>query len=199
MMPEMDGIELCRTLKADMQTSHIPVILLTAKSESNDVLEGYQSGAEAYVSKPFDPDILQLQVNNIMQLVEKRQKEIVNADSADINATDSLGELDKAFVQKMAEVVEANLANSDFSITDITEALGVSRSLLHIKMKNILNMSMGDYIRKKRMDKACQMLQNGYNVSETAYSTGFSDPSYFSKTFKKYVGMSPTDFCNKKI
>ena len=66
-------------------------------------------------------------------------------------------------------------------------------------MKNILNMSMGDYIRKKRMDKACQMLQNGYNVSETAYSTGFSDPSYFSKTFKKYVGMSPTDFCNKKI
>ena len=76
----------------------------------------------------------------------------------------------------MAEVVEANLANSDFSITDITEALGVSRSLLHIKMKNILNMSMGDYIRKKRMDKACQMLQNGYNVSETAYSTGFSDP-----------------------
>lgn len=198
MMPEMDGIELCRTLKADMQTSHIPVILLTAKSESNDVLEGYQSGAEAYVSKPFDPDILQLQVNNIMQLVEKRRKEIVDADSADIDATDTLGELDKAFVQRMAEVVEANLANSDFSITDITEALGVSRSLLHIKMKNILNMSMGDYIRKKRLDKACQMLQNGYNVSETAYSTGFSDPSYFSKTFKKHVGMSPTDYCSKK-
>ncbi len=198
MMPEMDGIELCRTLKADMQTSHIPVILLTAKSESSDVLEGYQSGAEAYVSKPFDPDILQLQVSNIMQLVEKRQKEIVDADSADIDATDTLGELDKAFVQKMAEIVEANLANSDFSITDITEALGVSRSLLHIKMKNILNMSMGDYIRKKRLDKACQMLQNGYNVSETAYSTGFSDPSYFSKTFKKHVGMSPTDYCSKK-
>ena len=198
MMPEMDGIELCRTLKADMQTSHIPVILLTAKSESNDVLEGYQSGAEAYVSKPFDPDILQLQVNNIMQLVEKRQKEIVDADSADIDATDTLGELDKSFVQKMAEIVEANLANSDFSITDITEALGVSRSLLHIKMKNILNMSMGDYIRKKRLDKACQMLQNGYNVSETAYSTGFSDPSYFSKTFKKHVGMSPTEYCSKK-
>ncbi|MBQ1773815.1 MAG: response regulator [Prevotella sp.] len=196
MMPEMDGIELCRQLKNDMQTSHIPVILLTAKSENEDVVQGYQSGAEAYVAKPFDPQILQLQVNNILQLVKKRQQQIVEGDTDTEEAT-TLSPLDKTFVQKMNQLVEDNIANSDFSITDITTALAISRSLLHIKMKNILNMSMGDYIRKKRLDKACQMLRQGYNVSETAYATGFSDPNYFSKTFKKHIGMSPTDYCHK--
>lgn len=196
MMPEMDGIELCRLLKSSMETSHIPVILLTAKSEVEDVTEGYQSGAEAFVPKPFDPNILQLQVNNILHLVKKRQEDIVNADKTDVESI-TLSELDKTFIQKMTDIVEDNLANSDFSITDITEALGISRSLLHIKMKNILNISMGDYIRKKRLDKACEMLRQGYNVSETAYATGFSDPNYFSKTFKKHIGQSPSEYNTK--
>lgn len=193
MMPEMDGNELCQSLKADMQTSHIPVILLTAKSGQQDVYEGYQSGAEAYVSKPFDPEILQLQVGNILRLIKQRQQEIATADGNGIAET-TLSEIDKTFVQKMSDLVEANLANSDFGIADITQHLGVSRSLLHLKMKNILGMSMGDYIRRKRLDKACQMLLKGYNVSETAYATGFSDPNYFSKAFKKHIGVSPSDY-----
>ncbi len=193
MMPEMDGNELCQRLKADMQTSHIPVILLTAKGEQQDIYEGYQSGAEAYVAKPFDPEILQLQVGNILRLIKQRQQEIATADGSGIAET-SLSEIDKVFVKKMSDLVEANLANSDFGIADITEHLGVSRSLLHLKMKNILGMSMGDYIRHKRLDKACRMLVKGYNVSETAYATGFSDPNYFSKAFKKHIGVSPSDY-----
>lgn len=197
MMPGMEGTELCRRLKQDMATSHIPVILLTAKSETEDVVLGYESGAEAYVSKPFDPKILELQVNNIIQLYKSRQTEIVNAEGNDIGAT-SLGELDKDFIMKINSLIDENLANNDLSVADITQKLSISRSLLHTKMKSLVNMSIGDYIRKKRLQKACQLLKDGWNVSETAYRTGFSDPNYFSKTFKKHIGISPTEYINSE-
>ena len=104
--------------------------------------------------------------------------------------------MDKEFIHKINTLVDENIDNSDFAIVDITKCLGVSRSLLHTKMKNLMNISMGDYIKKKRIDKACQLLKQGYNVSETAYRTGFSDPNYFSKAFKKAMGISPSEFCN---
>ena len=193
MMPEMDGITLCQTLKESMQTSHIPVILLTAKSDTADVVAGYKSGAEAYVSKPFDPEVLELQIKNIMQLQKTRQTEVQQAtDEADIEAT-SLNELDKTFIRQINELVDHNIANSDFAVGDITQALFISRSLLHTKMKTLVGLSMGDFIRKKRLDRACQMLREGHNVSETAYATGFSDPNYFSKTFKKHIGVNPSE------
>ncbi|MBQ8046884.1 MAG: response regulator [Prevotella sp.] len=197
MMPEMDGYELCRILKGDVLTSHIPVILLTAKTEQEDVVKGYECGAEAYVSKPFDPQILDLQMKNILQYQKARQSELVNTDMPDIDST-SLNELDKGFMHRINEVVSENLSNSDFAIADITQQLAISRSLLHTKMKNLTGISMGDYIRKKRLDKACQLLQQGFNVSETAYRTGFSDPNYFSKTFKKHIGISPTEYINEQ-
>ena len=197
MMPGIDGVELCRRLKTDVQTSHLPVILLTAKTDQEDVAAGYKSGAEAYVSKPFDPQILEMQINNILQLQKTQQREIVATAEADISAT-SLSELDKQFIQKINELVEQNIANSDFNIADITAQMAISRSLLHTKMKNLTGMSMGDYIRHKRLDKACQLLQQGFNVSETAYRTGFSDPNYFSKAFKKQMGVNPTEYASDK-
>ena len=193
MMPEMDGFELCRNLKESMDTSHIPVILLTAKSESDDVATGYRAGADAYVSKPFDIGILEMQIGNILKLVRSRQQEIVDAQTEDLSAA-SLTVLDRDFLQRMKAIVEENLGNSDFSVTDVTSALGISRSLLHVKMKNLMNLSMGDYIRHQRLERACQMLRDGYNVSETAYATGFTDPNYFSKTFKKQLGVNPTEY-----
>ena len=194
MMPEMDGIELCQSLKQSMETSHIPVILLTAKSDTADVVAGYRSGAEAYVAKPFEPEALALQIKNIMQLQKKRQTQVQQAtDQSDIDAT-TLSELDKQFIRQINELVDQNLGNSDFAVGDITRALLVSRSLLHTKMKSLVGLSMGDFIRKKRMDRACQMLRQGYNVSETAYATGFSDPNYFSKTFKKHLGVNPSEY-----
>ena len=189
----MDGIQLCRTLKGDMATSHIPVILLTAKGQSDDIMNGYESGAEAYVQKPFDPIILELQVKNIISLQNAMRSEIAESDSADIESS-SLSVLDKEFIAKMKKIVEENISNNDFSVGDITSGLGISRSLLHIKMKNLMGISTGDYIRKKRLDMACRLLRDGYNVSETAYRSGFSDPNYFSKTFKKHFGTSPTEW-----
>ena len=193
MMPEMDGFELCRNLKESMDTSHIPIILLTAKSESDDVATGYRAGADAYVSKPFDIGILEMQIGNILKLVRSRQQEIVDAQPVDLSAA-SLTVLDRKFLQRMKEIVEENLGDSDFSVTDVTSALGISRSLLHVKMKNLMNMSIGDYIRHQRLERACRMLRDGNNVSETAYATGFSDPNYFSKTFKKHIGINPTEY-----
>lgn len=193
MMPVMDCIQLCRTLKGDMATSHIPVILLTAKGQSDDIMNGYESGAEAYVQKPFDPIILELQVKNIISLQNAMRSEIAESDSADIESS-SLSVLDKEFIAKMKKIVEENISNNDFSVGDITSGLGISRSLLHIKMKNLMGISTGDYIRKKRLDMACRLLRDGYNVSETAYRSGFSDPNYFSKTFKKHFGTSPTEW-----
>lgn len=197
MMPEMDGIELCRTLKGDVQTSHIPIILLTAKGGQDEVVEGYRSGAEAYVAKPFDPEVLELQVKNIIGLQKSRQNEIVNTQDNNLDAT-SLSDIDKDFLHRINELVEQHLGDSNFSVAEITDTLSISRSLLHTKMKNLVNMSMGDYIRKRRLDHACSLLRQGYNVSETAYRTGFADPSYFSKTFKKHIGVSPTEYASNQ-
>jgi len=196
MMPVMDGIELCRRLKGDVATSHIPVILLTAKSDSSDMVAGYESGADAYVTKPFDPQVLELQIKNIMSLHKVRQNEIAESENGDIE-TSSLSVIDKEFIRKMNRIVDERLSDSDFAVTDITSELAVSRSLLHTKMKNLVGMSMGDYIRKKRLDMAVRLLREGYNVSETAYRTGFSDPNYFSKTFKKHLGVSPSEYSRK--
>lgn len=195
MMPGMDGYELCHRIKTNMETSHIPIILLTAKTENEDVVTGYKSGAEAYITKPFDPQILELQINNILQLLDSRRKDIVEA-QGEVEAP-ILTELDKQFINKINKLVDENIGNSDFAILDITQNIGVSRSLLHTKMKILMGISMGDYIRKKRIEKACHMLRDGYNVSETAYSTGFADPNYFSKAFKKHMNMSPSEYANQ--
>ncbi len=196
MMPEMDGIELCERLKNDLSTSHIPVILLTAKNDKESTFAGFKSGAEAYVAKPFDPELLELRVKNILRV----RKAYINSqikDSKEDNIEEDMpqfNEFDNGFIARVNDIVDTNMDNSEFSIADITKALGISRSLLHIKMKTFFNMSMSDYIKKRRMAKACELLKQGNNVSETAYRTGFADPNYFSKVFRKTFGMSPTDY-----
>lgn len=199
MMPEMDGIELCRLLKQSIDTSHIPVILLTAKNDAKDIVEGYASGAEAYVQKPFDPQILELQVSNILKERTKLRERMVDAaDTTKIEETPQLTDFDKEFINRINELIDRNMENEQFSVADITNYLGISRSLLHVKMKSLLNISTGDYVRKKRLAKACQLLREGFNVSETSYRTGFSEPNYFSKAFKKEFGVSPTEWLGKE-
>ena len=197
MMPEMDGTELCRRLKKNLGTSHIPVILLTAKNDTKDVMEGYESGADAYVQKPFDPQILELQVNNILRDRVQLRERMVNADEKLVAAeeeTVQLSDLDRDFINKINELIDSNMENENFSVADITAHMGVSRSLLHVKMKSLLNISTGDYVRKRRLARACTLLKEGFNVSETSYRTGFSEPNYFSKAFKKEFGVTPTEW-----
>lgn len=196
MMPEMDGNTLCRNLKNNISTSHIPIILLTAKNDTDDIMKGYESGAEAYVQKPFDPQILELQVKNIIHMKQVQREKVVKTLGSDVESV-SLSKFDKDFINKINELIEKNIDNDEFSIADITQSLYISRSLLHVKMKSLLNISMGDYIRKKRLNKACELLRDGYNVTETAYKTGFANPNYFSKAFKKEFGVKPTEYQKK--
>ena len=202
MMPVMDGTELCRQLKKNLSTSHIPVILLTAKNDAKDVMEGYESGADAYVQKPFDPQILELQVNNILRDRVQLRERMVNADDnlkAAEEETVQLSDLDRDFINKINEVIDCNMENENFSVADITAHMGVSRSLLHVKMKSLLNISTGDYVRKRRLARACTLLKEGFNVSETSYRTGFSEPNYFSKAFKKEFGVTPTEWLGSEL
>lgn len=196
MMPEMDGIELCDRLKNNLATSHIPVILLTAKSDEESTMAGFKSGAEAYVAKPFDPQLLALRVKNILRARRAYiNSKIENSSDAEpIEELPLLNKFDNEFITRINQLIDDNMDNSDFSIAYITKELCISRSLLHIKMKTFFNSAMSDYIKQRRMDKACELLKKGYNVSETAYRTGFSDPNYFSKVFRKSFGMSPSDY-----
>ncbi len=198
MMPVMDGIELCDRLKNDLATSHIPVILLTAKSDEESTIAGFRSGAEAYIPKPFDPQLLALRVKNILRArrvyINSKIDETSSVEEDTMEDLPPLNKFDNEFVERINSLINDNMDNSDFSIADITHALGISRSLLHIKMKTFFNASMTDYIKRCRMTKACELLRKGFNVSETAYATGFSDPNYFTKVFKKTYGMPPTEF-----
>lgn len=194
MMPRMTGSELCNLIKGNMATSHIPVMLLTAKGDPEDVKEGYSNGADVYIKKPFDPVALRMQVENILRLVRNRQERIAKNSNEEAKNNETLTKLDKDFIRRISELVDQNLGNTGFSVTDICNEMSISRSLLHTKMKSLMNISAGDYIRQKRIEMACGMLAEGHNVSETAYGCGFSDPSYFSKVFKKVKGVAPSEY-----
>jgi len=201
MMPVMDGMTMCDHMKNNIAMSHIPVILLTAKNDAESTMRGYECGAEAYVSKPFDPQILELRIRNILRARRRFLNEVI--DSGDAGSVEEgedapvLNEFDKKFITRISALVDSNIDNSGFAIADITKELGISRSLLHIKMKSFFNQSMTDYIRKKRLTYACKLLREGYNISETAYSSGYSDPNYFTKVFKKEFGITPSDYIAK--
>lgn len=199
MMPEMDGITLCEHLKNNLATSHIPVILLTAKNDAESTMKGFESGAEAYVAKPFDPQILELRIRNILRAHRKYLTEVMESSGTAVEPGSSeeapaFSRFDQDFITRINEIIEKNIDNSEFSVSDITREFGISRSLLHIKMKSFFNQSMTDYIRKKRLAHACRLMKEGYNVSETAYRSGYSDPNYFTKVFKKEFGITPTEY-----
>lgn len=197
MMPNMDGMEFCRAIKSDILTSHIPIILLTAKSGQQNIIKGYESGADVYIEKPFDPKALELQVSNMIKVRRQHQNEFQNnldwsSSNVEMNTRDGL------FVKHLNQLIEANLANEQFSISDITREMGVSRTVLHVKMKNLLGISIGEYIKKKRLVIARKLLTEGKNISEVSFETGFNEPNYFSKCFKKEFGITPSEFIKNK-
>lgn len=193
MMPVMDGFEFCRHIKTDFNTCHIPVILLTAKTGSDDKMEGYETGADFYVEKPFDARLLEMQVQNIVK-THLKNIELLKSNPQKTEQRSLMSERDCAFVEKLNELIELNVGNHLFSISDITKSLNVSRTLLHVKCKKLIDTSVIDYIRERRMIKAKEMLLAGHNISETAYAVGFSDPGYFSKVFRKQFNILPSDF-----
>lgn len=199
MMPEKDGLELCASLKNNLETSHIPIILLTAKSEIEDQIAGLQIGADDYLSKPFNFDLLEVRVQNLIDLRNNlRSKFLESADFKVDEATTTIK--DRKFLEHTIKLVEDNMENPEFGVKEFVNEVGISRSLLHKKLTGLTGQSAGEFINHLRMKKAQQLLlQNELNISEVAYSVGYNDPKYFTRLFSKYFGQSPKEFQGKQL
>lgn len=199
MMPEMDGIELCKLTKNDIRTSHIPFILLTALDTVKDQISGLHSGADAYVSKPFNDQLLIVQANNLLES-RKRLRESFSSDNENWEEKFNLFDIDKKLLLKAIKVTETNMTNFDFSVEDLAHNLNLSRTHLHRKLKSLTNQSATEFIRSIRLKKAVQLMKEGnHKVNEIGYIVGFNSHNYFTKSFKKQFGMSPSDFIRKNF
>ncbi|WP_282035733.1 hybrid sensor histidine kinase/response regulator transcription factor [Saccharicrinis aurantiacus] len=193
MMPIMDGFELCKTIKSQIETSHIPVILLTALSSNENTSLGLEHGADAYLSKPFDEKLLFSQVKNLLLQRIRLQKSYVKNFIA--HKPIEVGEVDNYFLKKVNTIIEENITNEQFSVELLAEKIGISRSQLHRKMKQMTNMTNSDYIMMVRIRKASELLsKREHTIDEVAFMTGFNSHSYFSKCFKKIHSITPKEF-----
>lgn len=194
MMPEMDGVELCARVKGSIQLSHIPFILLTAKSSHEHQLHGYEAGADDYIPKPFNLDLLVLKVKNLLDTRKKIHLQFKS--SPDLGLHLKIGNSsDEKFIKKAMDVVEANLESENFGIQDLVTELGVSRTLLFEKFKSLLGHTPNEFIQTIKLKYAAQWIRKSdLKINEIAFKVGYSDPKYFSKIFQKQFGMSPSQF-----
>ncbi|SMC67695.1 hybrid sensor histidine kinase/response regulator transcription factor [Pedobacter africanus] len=196
MMPVMDGLKLCSKLKTDERTSHIPVILLTAKSTHVQQMDGLETGADSYVTKPFSIDLLKLNVRNLLQSRKTmRQKFSQQVTLQPQNVT--ISSVEHTFMTKMLQYIEDHMGDQDFNIPELAAHIGMSQPVLYKKIRAITDLSVNDFIKTIRLKKAAQLfVQKKYNVSEISYLVGFNDPKYFSREFRKQFGQSPKEYVN---
>ncbi len=194
MMPGIDGFELTRKLKSDLRTSHIPVILLTAKSGEENEYAGLQTGADYYIEKPFLPHILTRLIENILN-TRKSLIERFKSDAMMLPAEVACSESDKAFIEKLSMLIKQNIDRPNLDVSFLVNEVGISRSLLHVKLKKLTDCSATEFIRSIRLREAVKLIAEGKcNISEAAYKTGFSSPAYFSRRFKEYFGVTPKTY-----
>lgn len=194
MMPGVDGIELTHRLKSDIKTSHIPIILLTSKSGVESKLEGLRSGADYYIEKPFYPNILEQNIENILS-TRKRLIERFKTDDYIQLEEMAYSESDKTFIEKLTAIIKDNISNPDLDVTFLKKEMGVSRSLLHLKLKGLVGCSSTEFIRAIRLKEAVKLISHGKcNFSQAAYETGFSSPTYFTRCFREFYGKSPREY-----
>lgn len=197
MMPEMDGIELCKNLKRNIQTSHIPFILLTARSSDEAKMEGYEAGADSYIAKPFNFEILLIRIRKLIEQQEKR-KELFHKTIEVTPSSITTSSLDEELVKKALLYVEQNIDNTEYSVDNLSRDVGLSRSQLYRKLQSITGLTPIEFIRSIRLKRAAQLLiKTQYNVSEITDMVGFSTHKYFNKYFKEEFGMTPTQFRNE--
>ena len=194
MMPEMDGFTLCNKLKENIDTSHIPVILLTAKSRDEDQIQGYESGADSYITKPFKPSLLMTRIAGIFKNREQQAKRYNRQEAPHVTNLE-ISKIDQQFILKAIQIVEENLENAEFDVVQFEAALNMTNSTLYRKIKSITGTAPTDFIRNIRLKHSCQLLQTGtMNISEVAYAVGFNDPKYFTRCFRKEFGKTPGDY-----
>jgi DNA-binding response OmpR family regulator len=192
-MPEMNGLQLCTEIKSNIDTSHIPVIMLTAKADIQSRIEGLEAGADAYVVKPFSMEHLFAQISNIFTNRNKVRQAFIN--SPDLNTGSiALTKADEIFLGKVTQIINRHLQDDTFNVGLLAAELNMSRSSLHRKIKGISLLTPNDFIQIVRLKKAAELLKEGnFRINEVCYLVGFSSSSYFSKSFKKQFGISPKE------
>ena len=197
MMPVMDGIKLCKNVKQNIRTCHIPVIILSAKTDIKDQLEGLQVGADDYIPKPFAIAVITSKIQNMMRtrrhMLERYAKSLeVEPEKITFNV------MDEELLKRAVKIVEENIDNIEFSTDEFAQKMNMSRSNLHLKLKAITGESAIDFIRKVRFKRATELLKSGrYTVAEVSSMVGFNSSSYFATCFKKYIGCLPTEYIKK--
>ena len=194
MMPELDGFSLVKKIRADERTNHIPIILLTAKASAENHIDGLQTGADAYITKPFSIKVLELQARNLIaSRVAMRQK---FSRQVLLEPTHTLiNTVEEDFLKKVMDFIEGNLENPDFGVQMLSVHVNMSQPILYKKLKALTNMSVNDFIKSIRLKKAAQLLlQKQMTVYEVAYTVGYNDRKYFSQEFKKQFGVLPSEY-----
>lgn len=196
MMPGIDGIECCRRLKSELQTCHIPVILLTACSLDEQRIQGYDGGADSYISKPFSSQLLLARIHN---LIDSHQRLKQFFEDRQTLAKEDICDLDKDFVEKFKALIEEKMGDSELNVEDLGREMGLSRVQLYRKIKSLTNYAPNELLRMSRLKRAASLLaSSGMTVAEIAYEVGFTSPSYFTKCYKEQFGESPTEFLKRK-
>lgn len=194
MMPVMDGFELCRRLKSNVEWCHIPLILLTAKNTLTSKIEGLELGADAYIEKPFSPRHLKVQIKNLLDNRNLIRNYFVQSPLAHLKSMAN-NHADELFLEKLNHIIITNLDKPEFHIQNLAEMLCMSRPTLYRKIRSISNLSLVELITLAKLKKAAELLAEGtYRISEVSNITGFSSPNHFSRTFFKEFKMSPTAF-----
>lgn len=199
MMPQMDGLALCKAMKSDFEYWHVPIIMLTAKSDIETKLESLEVGADIYLPKPFILSELELQIRNILMAKSNLKKRFIQSGSMDLEQP--VRNKDQQFIEKITCFTLANMDNPLFGVSSLTKELKIGRTLLHIKLKQIMDMSATEFINTIRVREARKLLMEepDLTMAEVAYKVGFNDPNYFSRTFRKIFNVSPSDFKNEKM
>ncbi len=198
MMPKVDGFELCKRIKSNVQTSHIPLILLTARTSEELKMTGYQSGADEYLAKPFNLEILLLRIEKL--IAQKNQRQSAFSKKLEVNPKEiTITSIDEQLIEKALGCMEKNMDNPDYSVQQFSQDLGMDRTVLYKKMQSITGLAPSEFIRSIRLKRAAQLLIQGqYPVSEVAEKVGFNTQKYFSKYFKEAFGVSPSKYAQKE-
>lgn len=194
-MPGKTGYELCRQIKDNMQLSHIPVILLTAKATVDDQVHGLDCGADAYVTKPFEPQYILALISSQIKNREKVRTLLSEVTDVENLEEDALSPQDNAFMTELYQLMENELSNSELDVSRMTELLHISRTKFYYKVKGLTGENPSVFFKRYKLNRAAQLLkERNYNISEIADMTGFSTLSHFSTSFKKQFGMSPSEY-----
>lgn len=210
MMPVKDGFQMMQELRGEITTSHIPLILLTAKTAIESKLEGLEYGADDYITKPFSATYLKARVKNILQRKLKIQQayrerlldQSLNTDNKTEDNESQVPDMspsDRKFMDKLLELMESRIDNSELVVDDLVKEMAVSRSVFFKKLKTLTGLAPVEFIKEVRINKAIKLIESGeYSITQIAYMVGINDPRYFSKCFKQKMGMTPSEYRDQK-